>query len=462
MLANVTIFIIFITVKNMRATFFLDRINKKETAKAQLFYVFVCLFEGMIISFLTIFLNECRNNLAWNDLMSSFSLFLPPFGAAIGIFICSFLVSHQEKNLKIMRWITLLSFICILTLSLLGLFLPNGLDNNGNVINPGQFYGLFSIFLIFPSILMGLHWAFLSFNVSCSSDINIAEKSKYGHVCLYGPLVAMLASPLAGYLAECYLTGYKGYLFLFLLSSPLALIVFGLTYIFKPFPSSMFHSDSDERVHTKVLLKNKTYLFYLFLASLWIPLIWASDSLSSSLWSNYESSTSTLNAFNPLSWGLYISISYLFEFITIFINTHFGIGKKVRFSLSLALILISIETLLLGLLSYYFKGEENASLGLTTSFIFIHSLKGVASGLYVTSNLSMLNHILGPKLRRKAVFIAPLIFQLVNSVLQLIYPYFDSNFFIPFFVMSVLAFTGFLLSIFLDVHILHHPEIESK
>ncbi len=442
----------------MRATFFLDRINKKETAKAQLFYIFVCLFEGMIISFLTIFLNECRNNLAWNDLMSSFSLFLPPFGAAIGVFICSFLVSHQEKNLKIMRIISLASFACILALSLLGIFLPNGLDSDGNIINPGHFYGLFSVFLIFPSILMGLHWAFLSFNLSCSSDINFAEKSKYGHICLYGPLVAMFASAFAGYIAECYLIGYKGYLFLFLVSSPLALIIFALTYIFKPFPSSLYHSDSDERVPTRLLLKNKTYMFYLLLACLWIPLIWASDSLSSSLWSSYESSSGTINSFNSFTWGLYISISYLFEFVTIFINTHFGIGKKIRFSLSLALLLICLETALLGGCAYNFRGEEKASLGLAVGLIFIHSLKGVASGLYLTSNLSILNYILGPKLRRKAVFIAPLIFQVVNSILQLCYPYFHKTYYLPFFIMAGMAFLGLLLSTFLDVSLLHHPE----
>ncbi len=442
----------------MRATFFLDRINKKETAKAQIFYIFVCLFEGMIISFLTIFLNECRSQLGWSEVMSSFSLFLPPFGAAIGIFICSFFASHQEKNLKIMRVIALLSFVVIIMMSLLGIFLPNGLDSNKNIVNPGQFYQLFSIFLIFPSILMGLHWAFLSYNVSCSSDINIAEKSKYGHVCLYGPLVAMIASPIAGYLVECFLTGYKGYLYLFLVSSPLILIIFALTFIFKPFPSSMYHSDSDERVPTKLLFRNKTYLFYLLLACLWIPLIWASDSLSSSLWSTYESSTSAINEFNSFTWGLYVGIAYLFEFITIFINTHFGIGKKIRFSLSLALIVICLETLFLGIMSYNFRGEEKASLTLAIVLIAIHSLKGVASGLYVTSNLTMLNHILGPKLRRKAVFIAPLIFQLVNAILQLCYPYFNRKVYLPFFIMAGMTFIGLCLSTLLDVHILHHPE----
>ncbi len=441
----------------MHSTFFLNRIQKPETSKAQIFFVLINLFEGMSISFLTIFLNECRAQLGWSSMMSSFSLFSPPFGAALGILICSFFVSHQEKNLKIMRKILLSSFVLILTMSFLGLFLPNGLNSEGVIVNSGQFYCLFSIFLIFSSIITGLHWALLSFHASCSADINFAEKSKYGHICLYGPLVSALASPFAGYLAECYLRGYKGYLFLFLLSSPLLLLIFAFTFLFKPFPSSLYHSDSDERVSTKMLFKNKTYIFYLFLASLWIPLIWASDSLSSDLWSSYEN-LSNANSFNSFTWGLYLGASYLFEFLIIFFNTHFGIGKKVRFSMSLALGILFIETMFLGILAYNFVGEEHASLSLTIGLIAIHSLKGLASGLYVTSNLTMLNHILGAKLRRKAVFIAPLIFQLVNSILQLTYPYMNSMIYLPFFIMSFLAFMGLLLSTFLDVHILHHSE----
>ena len=442
----------------MRSTFYLDRKQKPETAKAQIFFAAVSFFEGMVISFLTIFLNECRKQLGWTSKMSSLSLFLPPFGAAIGIFICSFFVSHQKSNLKIMRGLICGSFLSILVFSLLGIFLPTGLNSAGEIIKKGECYTLFALFVIFSSILMGLHWAFLSFHASCAADINFAEGSRYGHICLYGVLMPAIASPLAGFIAESYFIGYKGYLFLFLVSCPLLILLFGLTFIFKPFPSSLYHSDSDEHVPTKLLFQNKNYVFYLFLASLWIPLIWASDSLTSSLWSSYESLTETLNSFNPLTWGIYLGVSYLFEFLFVFINTHFGIGKKIRFSLSLALGLICIETLSFGLFSYFFVGPEHVSILLAVGIILIHSLKGMASGLYVTSNLGMLNHILGPKLRRKAVFIAPLIFQLVNSVLQLCYPYFTDVTFIVFFVMSGIAFVGLVLSTFLDVHLLHHPE----
>lgn len=441
----------------MHLTFFLDRKSKPETAKAQVFYLIVSLFEGMVISFLTIFLNQCRKELLWTDTMSSLSLFLPPFVAALSIFLCSFLVSHQKRNLFLMRILLLASFVLILVFSLTGLFLDGGISADGVIADRGRYHLLFVLFLVFSSLLMGIHWSFLSFHSSCIADINYAEKTRYGHVCLYGVLSGAIASPIAGYLAECLYVGYRGYLFLFLLATPILVLLFVFTYLFRPFPGSLFHFDEDERVKTKLLFQNRNYIFYLFLASLWIPLIWASNSLTSDLWTGYESTTSTLNSFNSLTWGFYLSVSYFFEFVIIFLNTHFGIGKKVSFSLTLALLMIFIETLSLGVLSYFYTGENEASLPLAIAIILLHSFKGMSNGLYLTSNIAILTHILGPKKRRKAVFIAPCIFQLVNSVLQLSYPYLNSMLYTAFFIMAGISLFGFLSSIYFDRKHLNFP-----
>ena len=85
----------------MRKTF-LNRKEKKETSKAQIFYILVSIFDGMVLSFITIFLNQCAVDLGWSNVMSSFSLFLPPFIATISLIICSNFISEQKKNLKIM------------------------------------------------------------------------------------------------------------------------------------------------------------------------------------------------------------------------------------------------------------------------------------------------------------------------------------------------------------------------
>ena len=119
----------------------------------------------MVFSFLTLFLNECRKNLSWSLLMSSFSLFLPPLFASIGLFVFSFLVSHQKRNLKIMRILCVCSLIILLLLSVLGLILPTGLNESNEIINSSSYYLLYFLFLLLPSLLMGLHWSFVSFNL---------------------------------------------------------------------------------------------------------------------------------------------------------------------------------------------------------------------------------------------------------------------------------------------------------
>ena len=231
------------------------------------------------------------------------------------------------------------------------------------------------------------------------------------------------------------------------------LIIFIFTFFFHPYPSNLIHDDNHEKVSNKDLFKNKNYVLYLIGASLWIPLLWANTSLTSDLWTSYEG-VSQINSFNPLSFGFYLGVSSFVEFIIIFINTHFGIGKKVSSSMSLALSMILIETLTLGILSYFFNGENDATLLLAISIIFLHSFKGMANGLYLTSNITMLTFILGPKKRRKAVFFAPIVYQLINSILQLCYPFLNSKLFIAFFSLSFIALIGLTISFVLG-HRLH-------
>ena len=334
-----------------------------------------------------------------------------------------------------MRIISLCSFLTILCFGFLGLFLPTGLGENGEVTNESHFYLLFTLFTVFPSLLMALHWSFLSLQTSNIADINFAEKTGYGHVCIFGVLAPIIASPLSGFLAESVFTSYKGYLFSFLLATPLLLVLFFLTFWFKPFSPSVFHSDDHEKVRYLDLFKNKSYRFYLLLASLWIPLIYASDSL---------------NAFNPLSWGLFIAVSSIAEFAFIFINTKIGFGKKVRFSVTLAFAMLCLECIGFGVISYFYRSSIEDGLSLAILVIVIHSAKGMSNGLYSTSNIMILHHYLGPKLRRKAVFIAPCMYQLINAVLQLSYPYLSSYRYISFFALSLIALIGVGLSFLLD------------
>lgn len=446
----------------MAVTTFLDRSKHPETAKAQFFYSLVSIFDGMVIAFLTIFLNECRRVLSWSQLMTSFSLFLPPFGAAIGIILCSKFVNTHHNNLKLIRIVLSLLLLALLALGLTGIYLPNGLDEGGEIVNHGQYYLLYSVFLFLPSLIMGLYWAFASLHTCSIADINYVEKTRYGHVCLYGSLMPIICSPLAGLIAGSLFSSYRGYLFLFLVASPLLLMLILFTYVFHPFPSSFYHDDGHENVSVKELFKNKTYLLYLFLAVLWIPSLWAGDSLSSNLWTALEGREGVTNSFNSLSWGFFLSVSSLMEFIFVFLNTKFGIGKRVRFSMTFAFVLLLVMSIGLGVVAYFYRVPLEDGLSVALVIIAIHSLKGMSNGLYLTSNILMLHHIVGPKKRRKAVFIAPFLYQLMNSLLQLAYPYLSDRRYIAFFVLASIALLGFSLSLLLDVQLLHRPPMKKE
>lgn len=113
-------------------------------------------------------------------------------------------------------------------------------------------------------------------------------------------------------------------------------------------------------------------------------------------------------------------------------------------------------------LSYFFNEAIPNDLPLAIRIIFLHSLRGASSGLYLTSNILMLHHIIGPKYRRKAVFLAPFLYQLINSILQLIYPYLIGNRYISFYIFGGLALLGLGLSFVLDVELLHRPNISKE
>ncbi len=439
----------------MKRSRYLDHKRFPETKKAQLYYAVSSIYEVTVFSFMTLYLNVMRQSLNWAPWMSSLSLFLPPFVSSVSIFISSFFVTHHKNNLKAMRTLTLVSFVLLMTFASLGLYLPNGLGQNGEIVDFGQYYGLFSVMVIFPPILMGLHWSFVSFQISNIADINYMEKTRFGHVCVFAPLVSMVISPLAGYVSGSLFQSYRGFLFLFLLSSPLLLLEFGLTFIFRSYDPSSFHDEEDEKVTLKQLFSNKNYCFYLLVASIWVPSMWAGDSLVSSYWASLEATNGSVNAFNGLTYGLFLSVSYFLEFLFIYFNTKVGIGKRLVFSMNLALGILTLGALCFGVLSYFFRLAPEEGVYLAVTVISLHAFKGIGNGLYCTSNLSLIHHILGPKYRRRAVFLAPCVYQLINSILQLVYPFLNQCYYAAFFGLGGILLVGFILSLFLDGPLLH-------
>lgn len=444
----------------MHSLAYVDKATCPETKKAQRYFALSSLYEVTVFSFMTLFLNECRKNLGWSDWMSALSLFSPPFVASISVFASSFFVTHHQNSLKAMRVLTASSFVLLLAFGLCGFLLPTGLSGDGGIVNSAAYYGLFAFLLIFPSLLMGAHWSFLSFQTSAFADINHIEHTRYGHVSVFGPLVSWIVSPLAGLVADSFFHSYRGYLLLFLCATPLLILEFAFTFAFKPHDPSLFHDDEDEKTPYKVLFANKTYVFYLVLACLWVPSIWAGDSLVSSYWTSLEGVGNALNAFNGFSYGCFLSLSYLLEFLFLYFNTKVGFGKKAVAAMNISFFCLFLGALGFGLLSYFFNVPPEHGISLAFGVIALHASKGMANGLYGSTNLCLVNHILGPKLRRKAVFLAPAIYQFINAFLQMSYPFLNQNRHIAFFALAGIALAGLVLSFVLDVPLLHPAKNE--
>lgn len=424
-------------------------IDAPETKKARAYYMLSSVYEVTVFSFLTLFLAECRANLGWEDWMSSLSLFLPPFTASVSIFFSSFFVGHHTDNLKAMRVLTLSSFALLIAFSLCGLLLPShGSDGGVNVL-------LYFVLVIGSSLLMGAHWSFLSFQISNAADINYVEKTRFGQVYLFVPLISMAIAPLAGFTSNSIFHHYQGYLFLFLIASPLLLLEFAGTFFFHSYDPKLFHDEADEKTSYRRLFSNHRYCLYLFVVVLWVSTLWASDAMVSGYWASLESSSEAENSFNGLAYGFYLAFSYLLDFIVVYFNTRIGFGKRTVFSVNLGLGVLVLASLGFGLLSYFFRLPPEEGLYLMLSVIALHGGKGIANGLYYSSNLSIIHHLLGSKLRRKAVFLAPCLYQLINAFLQLVYPFLGQNRYIGFFLMAGASFLGFVLSWFLDGPLLH-------
>lgn len=439
----------------MPSLVYVDKTTCPETKKAQRYFALSSLYEVTVFSFLTLFLNECRKNLGWSSWMSSLSLFLPPFVASIAIFASSFFVSHHQSNLKAMRVLTASSFVLLLAFGIFGFLMPTGLDESGLVTNSLAYYGLFAFLLVFPSLLMGAHWSFLSFQTSTFADINHMEHTRFGHISVFGPLVSWIVSPLAGLVAESFFHSYRGYLLLFLCAAPLLILEFAFTFAFKSYDPASFHDEEDEKTSYRTLFANKTYLLYLISACLWVPSIWAGESLVSSYWTSLEGAGGALNAFNGFSYGCYLSLSYLLEFLFLYFNTKVGFGKKAIGAMNLSFVLLLFGAAGFGVLSYFFTVPPEDGLYLAIGIIALHSSKGMANGLYSSTNVCLLSHILGPKHRRKAVFLAPALYQFINAFLQMSYPFLNQARHIAFFVLSGLALVGLILSFVLDIPLLH-------
>lgn len=386
-----------------------------ETKKARYFYCFNSIIESSIISFLTIFISQCAIELKWTSLYLATSLALMPLVSFVFIMLTSYLASHHAKIIKLLRYLYLINFIFILVLGLFIIFYKIDINNQLSINT------FFSLIIILTSLIIGIHSSILSLQSSSIAYINFKEKTGYGHVCLYGALVSVIVSPISGLIASSISNNYLGYGYLFLIFAPFLLSLIYMTFKFDPYHEYIDEIE-DEKVTFTKLIKNKHYMKYFILAVVLIAFSSLSMSISSTLFDEFEiRSEESKVMFSTFTWGILLGVEALVEFIFIFINTKFGISKKIENSTRVALIVLLFRIVILNILSYYVSSLKDISLLLI--MIFANSMHGISLGLYLTSNMRILNKIHNSKYRTKAIFFQNGSVQLVSCFFSFIYPF---------------------------------------
>lgn len=423
----------------------LDKNKYSETKKARLFYCLISSFDSSVIAFFIVFLNELSNELNWSDIQLSIALALLPLCSACFIYLFSYFVSHHIKNLKLIRIIVSLIFILVLFLGFFSLCVK--VNDSNNLL-------FYSLIIISVSLIYALFDSLLAIQSASIAYINKLEGTLYGHVCLYGCLIDVIFSLLAGFVASSLFNNYQGYSFLFLIFSPILIVIFLFTFKFDPYKEYIDEIDK-KNARVKDIFKIKRYPFYFILVSVLIPFCLLNQSLTSNMFTSLRNAELN-NIFNSLTWGVILSIQALVQFITIFINTKIDPFKKTETSLKVSLTFLFIRTLILTFISYFFIQSSNGDITAYLLILLASSTHGISNGLFVTSNMKILNNLMDSKHRTRAIFTQNGVFKLITGFFSFLYPLLvnkkhGSYRYIDFIVFLVIVFVALVSSFFFNL-----------
>lgn len=263
-----------------------------------------------------------------------------------------------------------------------------------------------------------MHSSLTTLQSNSIAFINQKEKTPYGYVCLYGSILTIIMSPIAGIIADCIYTDYHGYSFLFLFFSPLILITFIIISLLKPCVNILDDVNNRE-FKVRDLFQNKTYLNYFFIVIILMPFNSLTSSLSSTMWTmrktNYVS-----ELFTSKTWGIILACQALVETVIIYINVKVGLSKKVENNFKIAPIALSTSLIFLSIAASIIL--KDYSITFFILLLFSMSIRGIITGIYLTSNFGNLNKMMNYRYRTKAVFLQNGTYQIINCIFSFIYP----------------------------------------
>lgn len=402
----------------------LDRLFGKhpDTAKLRVFVFFMYCIDAMVMNFLMVFFNQCKLDLGWSPTMSSIALCVLPFSAAIGTIVLSFFSSTAKRNLNVLRICMSILFLCTVLLSVIGLTVDSGY-HGGRITDPVAYYGVYAAYVFFAFMIYGLEWGMQPVYQSVIADINNREGTKFGNVYCVASVVYIVASPLGGLVAQSLGTGYVGYLWMFLAVSPAAVLTVLSTFLFhtrKELGAAVEIEEKSSALDAVAVFKNRSFLYYLGFTICLTGVFFTFDSVASDLWTGLAyQQTETL--FTPFNWGLVTGVGCVFEFLMMNVCTKFlKNGNEKQWLVASALVLV-VRAIAVGIFSVFFF-KPVAPNWFAYLFIGLGSLRGVTWGIFCAVNVPTMEFILGPKLRQKGVFMVPITYQILNGILQFIYP----------------------------------------
>ena len=441
-----------------------------KTNRMKLYVFFMYVIDALVLSFLAVFMNQCQVDLGWTPWMKSLALGILPFAGVAGILILSVFSGDTKRNLRVLRICMFTVFGCILIMGFTGLFLGDGISERGEVDNSALYYGKYAIFLVMSCLIQALEGGMQPCASSVIADVNAQEGTTYGSIYSIISLVYIVSTPIGGLIAGLLKTSrgtFTGYLIMFLIMSPFALLAALWTWVMGrkknlglkdgdiSNPEINSEDGSSSLQDYLDVFKNKVFVYFMAFTAIYAGIFFATDSVASEMWTNIgDVGEGVSTVFTPLNWGLMGSVGCLFELIFLNVATKFMKDDNQKTLMAFCPLLMGIRTAALGVLSiFFFNSAAGQDSWVAWVMMALQTLRGTSWGIFNAANVPMTDRILGSKLRQKGVFLIPLLYQVINGVIQFIFPLISGIGegaqsghlrFVVFFLISFLGLVSFL------------------
>lgn len=350
----------------------------KNVKKFNFIYLLSFLGDALFSPFIALYFISIN----FDDYQRGVLLALIPISTIIGNFIYGKISGKLNKNINILRILTLINTIIF---SLYGF-----IDN---------FYAL-----IILTILFGLHNS-PYFSMQDGISVNFCEQEKkiYSNTRMFGSLGYCLAL-IGGY----FIVDFIEYKYIFLIAGALFVIVNIILLFVKTNKENDLVIEKKE-VSFKELFKNKVFIryviFYLLLIGIW--------TIGESYVSTYFNSLEIKDSYYSLMFGAQVGIETI---VILLLGKLIKDRKKLKYVLIVSSIVIALRYLLMG-----------TYIPVNILLIISALTRGIGWGGFLFSHLALTKKILGIDLTTKGITFLAIITNLLGTIGNFVSPYIYNN-----------------------------------